>query len=442
MRAPLVVMTYFNPVHHMGLETFAARASILYKDYDGYNYNATRRVKEGNMRTIAGRLTFVWQPSDNFDATLVLDSDNEEGSGASMRNAGLPGNTFAALSPNVLTAVNDDPYVTYGNLPIFSKVDTWGAMLEMNYNLGSATITSVTGYREFDDNIASDYDASASTTTYYHGERLQTHQQFSEELRVASNGDGPLNYVAGVYYLNQSYAISNDQKFFLFVPALNTSLPIINGAQVASQDNTAVAVFAQLDYNVTPELVLTAGGRYSYEEKEFTNDPIGVRKSVGYMPDNFGVYDGMKVWEFLDFFAVAYEIPRTRRKAVIGDVLELLDLTPDAPEKEMPPEPEVHVMTQPERFADAFDHQTRRQLGMGDPEVRKGRHVLLAGFDLLTGRIQQLVHVKQHGVVVELQLAQGSLGQRHHRVALEASNVIGRQHPMVSLTNLRAEMGA
>lgn len=58
-----------------------------------------------------------------------------------------------------------------------------------------------------------------------------------------------------------------------------------------------------------------------------TNDPIGVRKSVGYMPDNFGVYDGMKVWEFLDFFAVAYQIPRSRRKAVIGDVLELLDLT-------------------------------------------------------------------------------------------------------------------
>jgi ABC-2 type transport system ATP-binding protein len=58
-----------------------------------------------------------------------------------------------------------------------------------------------------------------------------------------------------------------------------------------------------------------------------TRDPIGVRKSIGYMPDNFGVYDGMKVWEFLDFFAVAYQIPRERRKGVIGDVLELLDLT-------------------------------------------------------------------------------------------------------------------
>ncbi len=58
-----------------------------------------------------------------------------------------------------------------------------------------------------------------------------------------------------------------------------------------------------------------------------TSAPMDVRRSVGYMPDSFGVYDGMKVWEFLDFFAVAYGIPRSKRKQVIGDVLELLDLT-------------------------------------------------------------------------------------------------------------------
>ncbi|AGA30123.1 ABC transporter ATP-binding protein [Singulisphaera acidiphila] len=57
------------------------------------------------------------------------------------------------------------------------------------------------------------------------------------------------------------------------------------------------------------------------------NDPMAVRRVIGFMPDDFGVYDGMKVWEFLDFFAVAYEIPYTFRKKIIGEVLELLDLT-------------------------------------------------------------------------------------------------------------------
>lgn len=56
------------------------------------------------------------------------------------------------------------------------------------------------------------------------------------------------------------------------------------------------------------------------------DDPVGVRRAIGYMPDNFGVYDGMRVWEFLDFFAVAYRIGRTERKRIIANVLELLDL--------------------------------------------------------------------------------------------------------------------
>ena len=68
-------------------------------------------------------------------------------------------------------------------------------------------------------------------------------------------------------------------------------------------------------------------GEASINGHSVTQDPIGVRRSVGYMPDNFGVYDGMKVWEFLDFFAVAYQVPRSRRKQVLSDVLELLDLT-------------------------------------------------------------------------------------------------------------------
>lgn len=59
---------------------------------------------------------------------------------------------------------------------------------------------------------------------------------------------------------------------------------------------------------------------------DVVGDPVGVRRNVGYMPDNFGVYDGMRVWEFLDFFAVAYRIGKTQRRQSIANLLELLDL--------------------------------------------------------------------------------------------------------------------
>lgn len=52
-----------------------------------------------------------------------------------------------------------------------------------------------------------------------------------------------------------------------------------------------------------------------------------VKRVLGYMPDFFGVYDDMKVWEYLDFFAAAYKIDRIRRPQIINDVLELTDLT-------------------------------------------------------------------------------------------------------------------
>src|SRR5688572_14269835 len=51
-----------------------------------------------------------------------------------------------------------------------------------------------------------------------------------------------------------------------------------------------------------------------------------VRRSIGYMPDFFGVYDDLTVFEYLEFFASAYNIPRRERKRIVNDVLELTDL--------------------------------------------------------------------------------------------------------------------
>ena len=57
-------------------------------------------------------------------------------------------------------------------------------------------------------------------------------------------------------------------------------------------------------------------------------NPNDVRRVLGFMPDVFGVYDDMKVWEYLDFFARCYGIPADRRRRMIGDLLELVDLGP------------------------------------------------------------------------------------------------------------------
>ena len=55
-------------------------------------------------------------------------------------------------------------------------------------------------------------------------------------------------------------------------------------------------------------------------------EPDQVRRAIGYMPDYFGVYEDMKVWEYLDFFAACYGVPATQRIGMIDDLLSLVDL--------------------------------------------------------------------------------------------------------------------
>ncbi len=57
-------------------------------------------------------------------------------------------------------------------------------------------------------------------------------------------------------------------------------------------------------------------------------NPDAVRRALGYMPDSFGVYDDMKVWEYLDFFGRCYGLSAARRRRVVADLLELVDLAP------------------------------------------------------------------------------------------------------------------
>jgi ABC-2 type transport system ATP-binding protein len=73
-------------------------------------------------------------------------------------------------------------------------------------------------------------------------------------------------------------------------------------------------------------LLEPTSGTVRVDGLDITSQTDEVRGVIGYMPDFFGVYDDIMVWEYLDFFAAAYKIERSRRPSVINDVLELTDL--------------------------------------------------------------------------------------------------------------------
>jgi len=67
-------------------------------------------------------------------------------------------------------------------------------------------------------------------------------------------------------------------------------------------------------------------GRVQIGGHSVTQEPLAIRRIIGYMPDFFGVYNDMTVWEYLDFFSACYHIPATQRPTLVNDLLQLVDL--------------------------------------------------------------------------------------------------------------------
>lgn len=77
---------------------------------------------------------------------------------------------------------------------------------------------------------------------------------------------------------------------------------------------------------VLTTLLKPTKGRVLIDGHSVIDQPRAVRRLIGYMPDFFGVYTDMTVWEYLDFFSACYDIPPAQRPGLVNDLLELVDL--------------------------------------------------------------------------------------------------------------------
>jgi len=244
-------------------DQLAGKFSFLTKTYDGYikNYDG-RDMGAQDVTSMRGAL--LWTPTASFDATLIVDYTKDKGTGTAFENASLPSMVLPGFGEPADT--DGDPFLSHVGDDIFSDLEALGVTLNANWDLGPIKLTSITGYRKTDTEVLSDFDGTPTPFMTVH--RDETHDQFSQELRLASNTDGPLTYVVGAYYMTQEYDIATGQFGTVF------GSPTAGSTIYTQQKADSWAVFGQADYEVLPGLTVTAGGRYSKEEKTFTTQPL------------------------------------------------------------------------------------------------------------------------------------------------------------------------
>jgi ABC-2 type transport system ATP-binding protein len=202
-------------------------------------------------------------------------------------------------------------------------------------------------------------------------------------------------------------------------------------------------------------LMLPSTGRLEVGGIDVSKDPGGVRRLIGYMPDAFGVYEDLLVWEYLDYFAALYKIDHARRPKIISDVLELTDLTikRDAQvmslsrgmkqrlclAKTLVHDPEVLLLDEP---ASGLDPHARIEIRELIKELcRMGKTVLVSSH-ILTELADFCTSI---GIIeAGRMLAHGAIGEIQQRlssgVAVEIE-VKGEPEPVIAILAERPDVG-
>ena len=258
-------------------DSLAGRVAAGYSDFDGFGTNVATGEEAGGSEDITLRGSLTFEPGAAFRATLIADYLSRD---ADVATIAVADPTQGATSPfderdDFDQLLEDNRFAL--NSPSFTDTELWGIMLDARYDFGPVVLESLTGYRELHTDGAQDSDSTAMTLFNNTGDIDDL--QFSQEFHLTSDHGGPLSWIAGVFYLHneasQFFVINNFNALF----GLGT-----NATFDAEQDLDTVAVFADATYEITPALSLTFGGRFSYEEKRFSNDLQVLTIQAGFFP--------------------------------------------------------------------------------------------------------------------------------------------------------------
>lgn len=298
------VLVFEGAVNVPLTDNLAMRVSGFHTEEDGYVENLF-----GGPDLIAHdndslRVSFRYE-NEKLTGDLILQYDDRDQAGSVYRVTGIGPNFNSDkslfLNGGVPWEVGNDRNVNVNDeVGSRDQTEVLSIGLLLEYDLGWATLTSVTGYKDHDYEYGEDFDGLPITLFEY--DQLQSGDYFEQEVRLTSQDDGPLNWYAGasyyeedidttftniqsedVYcdlYLNYYYAgdayrgcraYYEDYAGYEFTPSTNG---LINDANQTIGAYKGYSAYVELGYEFSETFDVAAGLRYSWDEKQYSNERL------------------------------------------------------------------------------------------------------------------------------------------------------------------------
>ena len=268
----------------------AARLALSSTSRDGTIYNVTSSRAINQQDNLGLRAQVLWEPTEALSVTLAGDysAQDPECCGTVYVKTGATQRTLARQYAALAAAQNYAPPSTNpfdrltdldANLNAGNKLG--GVSLRANWDVGPATITSVTAWRFWDWKPENDRDFVGLPITTRSMNPSQQ-DQWTQEFRFAGRA-GNLDFVLGAFGFKQKVRTQGVQEQgpaasrWLLSGALANDPTVLNGLRAENDirlDNTSAALFGQVGWHVTDGLTITPGVRLNYDKKDGLYDSV------------------------------------------------------------------------------------------------------------------------------------------------------------------------
>jgi|688.fasta_scaffold28413_2 iron complex outermembrane receptor protein len=290
-------------------DAVSGRLSVLWAQRDGYSENkfATAKARDNDqldnqdLWAVRGQLAF--EPSDTFSGLLQVDVARDDSNPTAFKYF-----THAAGDPNMYWTVPSDKRlpslreVSQGyeqnivgstrRVPSIGRAHTDAANLKLTWDLGDLQLMSQTAYRKTIFSWLNDGDGTdVFFVTYFQDDDSK---QLTQEFQLANTGDGALKWILGAFYLKEDSKTFSGLAFNGLAAALGFPAGSIEGILIDGKSNTkSYSAYAQGTYSLTDATRITAGVRYTKDEKD--GDMYYLLSNLVFTPQFVG-YPAGKTW--------------------------------------------------------------------------------------------------------------------------------------------------